>query len=166
MSNLTQLSLFDPVVIKLTKGYETIVDPVDADLAQLKWAAIGTEGNNYAKRTVKGKPIALHRVILSRMIKRELTKEEKVDHINGNRFDNRRCNLRLATQQQNCRNARIMKNNRSGLKGAGYHNGKWQAQIVIDGKKTYLGIFNTPEEAHEAYCQAAKQHFGEFARFE
>jgi hypothetical protein len=58
------------------------------------------------------------------------------------------------------------KNNTSGFKGVTWHNVnlQWQARIAVGGKRKSLGYFNTPEEAHKAYCKAAKAHFGEFAR--
>ncbi len=90
---------------------------------------------------------------------------EEVDHINGNRADNRFVNLRLATKSQNQANARIRRHNKVGLKGVcytprqGYH-----AQISHGGKVHNLGFFATAQEAHEVYVRAAKEKHGEFAR--
>ncbi len=89
-----------------------------------------------------------------------------VDHINGNGLDNRRCNLRLATRSQNLANAAIPRHNSSGYKGvSATRNGKWLARIRKDRVQRNLGIFDTPEEAHAAYCEAAVSLYGEFANF-
>lgn len=87
-----------------------------------------------------------------------------VDHINMNKVDNRWCNLREATQSQNNANTRKRKNNTSGYKGASWHGSGWRAQIHVSGKHICLGTFPSPEEAHAVYCEAARKHFGDFAR--
>lgn len=93
---------------------------------------------------------------------------QMIDHINGDKSDNRIANLRLATTAQNQFNKTKAKNNTSGFKGVGYHKctGMWQAQIKAGKSYAYLGLFPTPQEAHEAYCKAATELHGEFARFE
>jgi hypothetical protein len=87
-----------------------------------------------------------------------------IDHIDGDPQNNRITNLRLATTSQNQMNQK--KTYCVGLKGARYHkqSGRWQASIIVNGKSTYLGLFDTPEAAHEAYCEAAARLHGEFAR--
>lgn len=87
----------------------------------------------------------------------------EIDHINGDRSDNRLENLREATRAENSRNAR---GKRGYLKGATYNKkaGRWQAQIMKDGRTTFLGHYDTPEQAHEAYKQNARNFHGEFAR--
>lgn len=98
----------------------------------------------------------LHRVLLG-------NPSEQVDHINGDGLDNRRCNLRLASRSDNKANAATYKNNRHGFKGATPYKGRWRAQIVRGGTHHALGIFDTAEEAHAAYCRAAERLHGAFA---
>jgi len=86
-----------------------------------------------------------------------------VDHKDGDALNNDPANLRLATRQQNAANARLAKNNTSGFKGVTRMGNKWVARIG-EGGKHRLGSFDTPEEAHQAYAQAAQKLYGEFAK--
>jgi Demerecviridae HNH endonuclease len=91
-----------------------------------------------------------------------------IDHKNGNFRDNRWTNLREATPSQNLMNARTQKTGKftspyKGVSRCSDRPGKWQARICIH-PGGFLGRFDTPEEAHAAYCKAARKHFGEFAR--
>jgi hypothetical protein len=85
-----------------------------------------------------------------------------IDHINGDRLDNRLCNLREATCSQNHANKRP----RHKLKGVTYiaKARRWQAQIGINGKVYRLGRYDTAEEANAAYMARAVEAYGEFAR--
>jgi hypothetical protein len=156
------------ITIELTQGRFTQIDDIDADLAKLKWYAVTVHGSFYAVRH-SARPnramVYLHRIILERMIGRSLTKTEFTDHINGNPLDNRRANLRLATNTENMRNRGKYRTNTSGYKGVDWRRGagKWRAVIKVNGKQIYLGLFTTPELAHAAYCEAAKKYHGEFA---
>lgn len=89
-----------------------------------------------------------------------------IDHINGDGKDNRPCNMRPATIRQNNCNRTKQSNNSCGFKGVNWHKetGRWRARITLHGKSNSLGLFDTPEEAHKAYCVAANQLHGEFAR--
>ena len=89
-----------------------------------------------------------------------------IDHINGNRADNRFCNLREATHAENMRNRGKQKNNSTGFTGVRFHkvNNRWHAQIKHGGKYHNLGCFSTPEDAASAYESAARKHHGEFYR--
>ena len=86
--------------------------------------------------------------------------KDQLDHINRVRNDNRIGNLREATMQQNQWNPSKRKDNSSGYTGVGWHKKteKWMAYIVINMKQKYLGLFNTPEEAHTAYVKAKEEH--------
>lgn len=90
----------------------------------------------------------------------------EIDHINGNRMDNRIVNLRAATHSENQMNRGPQKNSNSGVKGVFYHSlsRKWQAQIKINGVQQHIGLFETIEGAAEAYRTAAEKLHGEFAR--
>ena len=89
----------------------------------------------------------------------------RLDHEDGNGSHNWFTNLREATDVQNSGNSRRRSDNTSGYKGVYRSNNgrRWVARIMIDGRKRYLGMHDTPEEAHEAYVEAAKAHYGEFA---
>lgn len=89
-----------------------------------------------------------------------------IDHKDGARDNNRIDNLRPATRSQNAANMARRRDNAAGFKGVYFHKvaRRWSAMITIDGHNKYLGLFDTPEAAHAAYCAAAKRAFGEFAR--
>jgi hypothetical protein len=88
------------------------------------------------------------------------------DHINGDRLDNRRENLRFCTLSQNSMNRGHRKNNKSGYKGVSYYknNGKWRAYIRIKGKTKHLGYFTSIESAALAYNLGAATFFGEYSK--
>ncbi len=91
---------------------------------------------------------------------------QMVDHINGDGLDNRRENLRFCTNGQNQMNRRVAVAT-SGFKGVTAHlqsPGKYSANIHVNGRKIYLGIFNDPVVAAAAYDEAAVRYFGEFAK--
>lgn len=82
-----------------------------------------------------------------------------IDHINGNRGDNRILNLRDVTQAINTQNTHIASRaNSTGLIGVSRFRGKFKAEIRIDGRKRYLGTFAEPEDAHQAYLAAKRRH--------
>jgi hypothetical protein len=107
----------------------------------------------------KRKNVTMHRLVLTTIA--PLT----VDHINRNRLDNRRENLRPATRSQQIQNRSINKITHSGYKGVHWHSlkEKWQARIKVNGVRKSLGYYDTKEKAHEAYKNAAIKYFGDFA---
>lgn len=88
-----------------------------------------------------------------------------IDHINGNRLDNRISNLRAASVAENTRNGRKRSTNTSGFKGVSWRaqSQMYRAYIVKDGRQYGLGLHKTPEAAHIAYLEAAARLHGEFA---
>jgi len=146
--------------------YEALISLEDSDLASQDWKV---QSDNYASKSIKRNDkwttISMHRIVMQRIVNRKLQSHEQIDHINGNGFDNRRSNLRLATPSQNCGNQSIARNNSTGYKGVTYNKKRdcYTSRIAVKGKRKFLGSFQTPELAHEAYCKAAKEHFGEFA---
>lgn len=91
-----------------------------------------------------------------------------IDHINRDPADNRIANLRVATHQQNFRNVAASSRSSTGVKGVSPHSksGKYRATIRVDGKRLWLGLFDTITEAGEAYREAAEVHHGDFAHHE
>jgi hypothetical protein len=92
-----------------------------------------------------------------------------VDHVNGIRHDNRLINIRPATNAQNQWNRAPSYGTKSGFKGVKYHakSGKWRAELQVNNRIVRVrGLFDSAELAHRAYQVAARDYFGEFARFE
>jgi hypothetical protein len=89
-----------------------------------------------------------------------------VDHIDGDRLNNRWSNLREANKSENCKNQGLSSRNKSGCKGVWWDKAreKYQAYITADGKRHNLGRFDSLEEARSAYERAAATHHGEFKR--
>lgn len=118
--------------------------------------------DGYPIAHIKGSNIKkmLHRLIMGDPYKLQ------VDHIDMDKTNNTRENLRICTQQNNIRNRQKQANNKSGKKGVCWHKAskKWVAQITIEGKRTYLGTYETIDEAYEVYCKVEKEHFGEYQR--
>ena len=119
---------------------------------------------NYKTVKVDGCIYQLHRIIF--LMHRGYLPEQ-IDHIDGNGLNNDIENLRAANHGQNQHNKGAQKNNTSGFKGVSWNkkSQKWQAFIKLDGKQRYLGYFDTPDAAHEAYKAAATKLHNEFARF-
>lgn len=82
---------------------------------------------------------------------------EFVDHVNGDRSDNRWCNLRAATSQINNQNIRAARSrNKSGVLGVYAYGTRWRARIVLNGITTHLGTYDTQGEAYAAYVAAKR----------
>ena len=120
--------------------------------------------HGYRMITIDGERYLAHRLAFFYMTGRMPT--EHIDHINGQKDDNRWQNLREATRSQNGANRGANKRNTSGYKGVTWdkNRSKWSAAIMCQGQPYNLGGFDTPEEAHEAYKKAAGALFGDFAR--
>ena len=156
--------------IELTQGKQALVDDEDYELLMnYKWHAWQASkngdiwyaatyfylGNDY------GRNIDMHRLLLDL----DGTKLS-VDHINGDGLDNRRCNLRVANQQQNMMNRRKgSKQTSSKYKGVyrKKHTHLWRAHIQYNRKDIHIGYFKDEEDAARAYDQKAIELFKEFA---
>jgi hypothetical protein len=150
--------------IRLSNGHSALVDDKDyKSLSAYSWY----EMHGYAVRIenyrddkkMRGRIIRMHRLIT------KAPKDKYVDHINGNRLDNQRSNLRLVSPSENQYNRKIGKNNTSGYKGVHWSKSMsaWEANIRCQNKWTYLGKFENIQEAALAYNEAAKRMFGKFA---
>jgi len=90
--------------------------------------------------------------------------ERDIDHKDTIKINNCISNLRLSNKSENAFNQGVSKRNTSGFKGVSYieQSGKWRANAGLNGKIKFLGNFNTPEEASEAYKNFCRKHHGEF----
>lgn len=150
------------VTIPINLGKSVLVDLIDVDIANVKWTLnCGRYANRRIEKHGKGKHISMHRIILERKLGRPIRESMGVDHINGNGLDNRRENLREATQGQNMRNLRLRGDNTSQYKGVrrlGPHS--WEARV----DEQTIGYFDTAKDASFAYDHTALEQYGEFAR--
>lgn len=126
------------------------VDDEDYWLMQQYMWSINTGGYVYCKKLTK----YLHQII------NHTPKGYHTDHINRDKLDNRRCNLRTATVSENILNSSISKNNKSGYNGVDYRvkAGSWRARITKNRKEILIGHFNTREEAIEARKSVETQY--------
>lgn len=157
------------LIVPLTQGYSTIIDAIDIELIDRSYRILKRANGEpaYAITGYGNKTHSLHRQILERMQGRPLNRKEHTDHKNNNGFDNRRSNLRFAAWTSNSQNMKKKSDSKQPYKGIQQlPSGRWSARITINKKTEHIGTFDTPEEAHEAYCQKAHEAFGEFARFE
>lgn len=122
--------------------------------------------NGYVYIRVYGRLLLAHRLIWE-MHNGEIPEGMEIDHIDTNPLNNRIENLRLASSGNNKWNMNKPSHNTSGYKGVSLFKatGKYEAYIKINGKKRHLGFFSSPQHAHEAYKQAAKELFGEFRHY-
>jgi len=133
-------------------GLFSIVD--DNDFENLEKYSWYLDSKGYAVRWSRGdrknrKHIYLHRVI------NNTPKKLFTDHIDRNKLNNTRSNLRSVTHSQNCRNRKT--ENKSGYRGVDFKQNKWRAVITINNKHKHIGYFNTKEEAHRAYLKEYKK---------
>jgi hypothetical protein len=152
--------------IKLTGGKIVLVDNEDFEyLNQWKWY-LGRDGYAYRTKFIKRingklikKNISMHRYLA------KTPKGLETDHINHNRLDNRKKNLRIVTATQNRMNNLPHKNNSSGYKGVSWDKtrNKWIVFIKYNGKGHNVGRFSTKEEAALVYNKMAEEHFGQYA---
>lgn len=167
-------TIMDKNVIEIKDGYaeiilknkklkeigRTLIDIEDVEkVKNIKWHLIQT-GGYVCGNNKNGKDFLLHRYVMN-------AKEgELIDHINGDKLNNRKSNLRPVNKSQNAMNSKIPINNTSGVKGVYWdkRSNKWESAIHINGKKKSLGYFKDKEEAIRIRKQAEKDFFKEYAR--
>lgn len=142
-----------------------IFDTADLDLIkQYRWSIISTGYAGYVTK-VDGKSttIYLHRYIMD-----ATERNQWVDHINGDIYNNRRINLRLVKPCQNCWNRGLSVANTSGCTGIYYYKDRdqWGASINYNNTRKYLGFFKDKEDAIAARKAAEKEYYGEFTRLD
>lgn len=137
-------------------GENFLFDKDDYDRVQDYYWSID-KSHGYVKTNINKKKIYLHQLILQT--------NHIIDHINNDKTDNRKINLRLASQLQNNRNVGIQKNNKSGVTGVSWNKkrNKWEAFITVNYKKINLGYFEELNDAINARKTAETKYFGEFS---
>ncbi|MDI3211784.1 HNH endonuclease [Arthrobacter sp. AL12] len=143
------------------------VDRQDYDLSYYKWYVKGgyAQRSVWIKSTPESKLRSMHRIIVQRMVGRVLLSSEQVDHINGDKLDNRRANLRPATNQQNMWNRGSRSGSSSRYVGVAYYpiTSRWIARIKVSGYQINIGYFPTELEAAWMRDQYALALHGDFA---
>lgn len=151
-------------IIKAAGKHTVMVDIEDYDLATEYAWHLHSQG--YADcRSTEGH-FFLHRMIAERICGRPLQSGEVVDHANHVKLDNRRANLRVTTQSNNCANMVLPAHNTSGYKGVHWKAARncWHATIKHKGKIIYIGAYTDKADAAYGYDQFAMQLFGRFAK--
>lgn len=152
---IAYVDIYDKTDMKIA---ECIIDTEDIEIIKMStWSLSNGRHTQYCKSNELG---PLHRLIMQVSDSNII-----IDHINHNGLDNRKCNLRICTNQENICNCEIPKNNKSGCKGVYWAKDKqkWTVQITINNKTKYIGRYNTLEEAINARREASKQYYGKFA---
>ena len=152
--------------IPLTKNEFALVDDEDYDfLMRWKWSyarGYAIRANNFKKPCGKRSTniIHMHRVV------NNTPDGFETDHINDDKLDNRKDNLRSCTKSENNMNRKSYERSSSKYKGVFLvkSNKKWRASIGINGKRKTLGTFELEIDAAKAYNKSALIYFGEFAR--
>jgi hypothetical protein len=149
------------VIYAYTSNGECFLFDTD-DLEKVKkhvWRRKELRGGWYVAAMIGGKETYLHTLIMN-----NLAVKKRVDHINRDKLDNRKINLRFCTPQKNAFNQGLPKTNTLGYKGIQTHaNGRWNARIAFCQRNISLGLYDTIQEAAAAYDLAAEMLFGEFA---
>lgn len=149
----------DYVIMYTTKGEPFYIDLDDFwKVKEICWCK--NNGGYLGGALLDGTKVLLHRYIMN------CPPNYEVDHIKSDaKYDNRKSNLRIATQSQNRMNCKLRSNNKSGVTGVNWHKAynKWKARITKDGKEIHLGYFENLNDAIEARKQAEQIMFGEWS---
>lgn len=145
-----------------------IIDKEDFEFIDNLNRYLTINSGNYAYITKYGEDIFIHRLLMG--LPNTFDEETRLvaDHINGNRLDNRKSNLRVIKKEINPINCKKYKNNTSGVKGVSWMKklNKWQSSIQVNKKSIYLGVYSDFDEAVRVRREAEKKYFGEYNREE
>jgi predicted RNA methylase len=156
--------------ISLSKGYYAQVDEEDFEiLSKHNWWICEVKSKRAtviqlsAQTEINGKTVKMHRMIMNP------PKGMDIDHADGNPLNNQKYNLRICNRQENLRNTNKYKRRKkcsSEYKGVSFHKkaNKWEAGLQVEGRRKWLGLFESEIEAAKVYNKAALTYFGEFAR--
>jgi len=147
------------IKLLLTNNMFAFIDKEDFEkIALYKWTF--TKANKHYGRVKSNTGLFLHRLIMN------APQNLEVDHINGDTLDNRKSNLRLVSRKHNQKNMTLSRRSKSGYKGVSWHKKakKWQAHLMSDGIRIYLGLYLFKEDAAKAYNIASLAHHGEFGK--
>lgn len=156
--------------VNLTKGQKTMVDDADYDhLTQWNWHF---GANGYAVREQHLGMKDGKRIRRTVLMHRELVDAPKgldVDHVNENKLDNRRSNIRLATRSQNKANMRAVKRKDNLPMGVTFNPSPrskqpYMARVCMNGKSYFVGNFYQLKDAVSAYAAKKKELYGDFAK--
>lgn len=139
------------------REFGCVLSPEDSDL--LDRHANLLHGYLMVYEPATKRTTGIHRIVMFRTSGRWSSQEQPCDHVNRDKLDNRRENLRIVSRKQNALN----KSHRRKYRGSYFVGGFWEATILVDGKKKSLGRFKTEVEAAMAFNNAAKVVYGEFA---
>lgn len=165
------------IEIKLTQNQVTVVDDKDKWVTQYKWCAhkdssVKWKNQYYAERGQavynRLRTIGMHRAIMEQILLENCLENiyylftrypriYQVDHINGNTLDNRRSNLRIVNNRENCQNLHCPKSSQYAGVTWISRDRKWQAKISIEGIHKHLGYFSNEKDAKNAYDKAIEE---------
>lgn len=150
----------DYICVKMTNCNQYMLCDIDTweSLKKYSWCK---SKNGYAVGYCCGKQVKFHQMVL------EYDKSNFViDHINGNKLDNRKCNLRIIDRKYNNMNLSIAKNNTSGVTGVSFNKkfNKWKSEIQVNRRRIFLGWYDKIDDAIKIRKEAEIKYFGSYRR--
>ncbi len=155
------------VTIPLSKGRVAVIDSADSEW--LRWigrwcySRSGYAVHYHADDDGQHKTLYMHRLIMERQLGHAIARGLQVDHVNMDRLDNSRANLRLATRSQNQAHKSVPINNTSAYKGVSWNHDKWEARIKYGVRRLHLGRFGQALDAALMYDAASRRLYQDFA---
>ena len=143
-------------VVRTARSEKILIDIEDLPIVSPHSWCLSKTG--YAVARINGKTVKMHRMLT------QCPATKVVDHVNGDRLDNRRRNLRICSPKENSRNKGMGRNNQSGFPGVSKtSNGKWRVRIMVNRKEIALGRYAAMEEAIQVRREAEEKYFGDMS---